>query len=192
MMAKLGAIGKVLGPKGLWPNPKTGTVTTDVAKAIDDVKKGKIEFRADKEGNIHVIIGKTSFTAEQLQLNYNAIFNEIKKAKPQTIKDSLFTRAVEQNNMSEITEYLTQQNVFIFSYDDSVAAAKLVADFAKENEKLILKAGIYEGKVMDTKAITEIASLPSKPDLYSMFASSLIYPLRQVMAAINAVADKQA
>ncbi|ATZ19069.1 50S ribosomal protein L1 [Williamsoniiplasma somnilux] len=86
MMAKLGTIGKVLGPKGLMPNPKTGTVTLDVAKAIDDVKKGKIEFRADKEGNVHAILGKASFTVEALEANFNAIANEIKKARPQTVK----------------------------------------------------------------------------------------------------------
>ncbi|ASZ09374.1 50S ribosomal protein L1 [Mesoplasma chauliocola] len=86
MMAKLGAIGKVLGPKGLMPNPKTGTVTMDVAKAIDEIKKGKIEYRADKEGNIHTIIGKASFTAEQLKENFTTILNEIKRVKPQTVK----------------------------------------------------------------------------------------------------------
>ncbi|AAT75965.1 MULTISPECIES: 50S ribosomal protein L1 [Mesoplasma] len=86
MMAKLGAIGKVLGPKGLMPNPKTGTVTMDVAKAIDEIKKGKIEFRADKEGNIHTIIGKASFTAEQLKENFTTILNEMKRVKPQTVK----------------------------------------------------------------------------------------------------------
>ncbi|WP_027063533.1 50S ribosomal protein L1 [Mesoplasma seiffertii] len=86
MMAKLGAIGKVLGPKGLMPNPKTGTVTMDVAKAIDDVKKGKIEFRADKEGNVHAILGKASFSVEALEENFKTIVSEIKKAKPQTVK----------------------------------------------------------------------------------------------------------
>ncbi|ATQ35785.1 50S ribosomal protein L1 [Mesoplasma entomophilum] len=86
MMAKLGAIGKVLGPKGLMPNPKTGTVTMDVAKAIDEIKKGKIEFRADKEGNIHTIIGKASFTAEQLKENFTTILNEMRRVKPQTVK----------------------------------------------------------------------------------------------------------
>lgn len=86
MMAKLGAIGKVLGPKGLMPNPKSGTVTMDVAKAIDEIKKGKIEYRADKEGNIHAIIGKASFTAEQLKENFTTILNEMKRVKPQTVK----------------------------------------------------------------------------------------------------------
>ncbi|PPE04732.1 50S ribosomal protein L1 [Entomoplasma ellychniae] len=86
MMAKLGAIGKILGPKGLMPNPKTGTVTVDVTKAIDEIKKGKIEYRADKEGNIHTIIGKASFTPEQLIQNYEAMKAEIRRVKPQTVK----------------------------------------------------------------------------------------------------------
>lgn len=104
-------------------------------------------------------------------------------------KDSLFRRAAEELKLNELDTYLTQQNVFIFSNDDAIGAAKLVANFAKTNDKLVLKAGIYEGKAIDTSAVQEIATLPSKEDLYSMFASSLIYPLRQVMAAINAVAD---
>ncbi|WP_031542457.1 50S ribosomal protein L1 [Mesoplasma photuris] len=90
MMAKLGAIGKVLGPKGLMPNPKTGTVTMDVAKAIDEIKKGKIEYRADKEGNVHTIIGKASFTLEALEANFKAIVSAIRAAKPQTVKGDYF------------------------------------------------------------------------------------------------------
>ncbi|WP_026389408.1 50S ribosomal protein L1 [[Acholeplasma] multilocale] len=91
MMAKLGAIGKVLGPKGLMPNPKTGTVTMDVAKAIEDVKNGKVEYRADKEGNVHTIIGKASFTVEALEENLNTIVATIKAAKPQTVKGTYMT-----------------------------------------------------------------------------------------------------
>jgi len=86
MMAKLGPIGKILGPKGLMPNPKTGTVTMDVKKAVEDVKKGKVEYRADKEGNIHSIIGKVSFTDEALLANLQALITEIKRVKPQTVK----------------------------------------------------------------------------------------------------------
>ncbi|WP_026389407.1 50S ribosomal protein L10 [[Acholeplasma] multilocale] len=107
-------------------------------------------------------------------------------------KDSLVRRAASEAGFEGLNEFLTQQNVFIFSNEDAIAAPKLVSNFAKTNEDMKLKAGIYEGNVMDTAAINEIASLPSKDELYSMFASSLIYPLRQVMAAINAVADKTA
>ena len=86
MMPMLGKIGKVLGPKGLMPNPKTGTVTMDVAKAVTDTKKGKVEYRTDSYGNIHGIVGKVSFSEEQLLENLNAFVNAILKIKPTTVK----------------------------------------------------------------------------------------------------------
>ena len=86
MMPMLGKIGKVLGPKGLMPNPKTGTVTMDVAKAVTDTKKGKVEYRTDSYGNIHGIVGKVSFTEEQLVENLNSFVNAILKIKPTTVK----------------------------------------------------------------------------------------------------------
>ena len=86
MMPLLGKLGKVLGPRGLMPNPKTGTVTTDVKKAIDDVKKGRIEFRTDSYGNVHAIIGKVSFDEAKLVENLMAFMNVIVKSKPTTVK----------------------------------------------------------------------------------------------------------
>ena len=86
MMPSLGKIGKLLGPKGLMPNPKTGTVTTDVAKAIEETKKGKVNYRTDSFGNIHVGIGKASFTEEALRENLKAFVSVILKAKPSTVK----------------------------------------------------------------------------------------------------------
>ncbi|WP_381414923.1 50S ribosomal protein L1 [Spiroplasma endosymbiont of Anurida maritima] len=86
IMGELGKIGKILGPKGLMPNPKTGTVTMDVKKAVEDIKKGKVEYRVDKNGNIHAIIGKSSFTSKKLEENYNVIFDVIRKAKPAAVK----------------------------------------------------------------------------------------------------------
>ncbi len=86
MMPALGKIGKVLGPKGLMPNPKTGTVTTDVTKAINDVKAGRVEYRTDSFGNVHGIIGKASFTEKQLLENLDAFMATIVKAKPSTVK----------------------------------------------------------------------------------------------------------
>ena len=86
MMPLLGKLGKVLGPRGLMPNPKTGTVTTDVTKAIDDVKKGRIEYRTDSYGNVHAIIGKVSFDAKKLVENLQAFVTVIVKSKPQTAK----------------------------------------------------------------------------------------------------------
>ena len=86
MMPLLGKLGKVLGPKGLMPNPKTGTVTTDVAKAVNDVKAGRVEYRTDSFGNVHGVIGKASFTEDQLTENLNAFMSTIIKAKPSTVK----------------------------------------------------------------------------------------------------------
>ena len=86
MMGELGKLGRILGPKGLMPNPKTGTVTMDVKKAVEDIKKGKVEYRVDKEGNINLLIGKKSFTDEQLVENFNAIKETIVRARPAAVK----------------------------------------------------------------------------------------------------------
>lgn len=86
MMASVGKAGRVLGPRGLMPNPKTGTVTQDIAKAVADIKGGKIEYRADRTGNVHAIIGKKSFEERQLLDNYLAVVEEVLKAKPSSAK----------------------------------------------------------------------------------------------------------
>ena len=86
MMPLLGTLGKILGPRGLMPNPKTGTVTTDVKKAIDDIKKGRVEYRTDTYGNIHAIIGKASFDVNKLVENLDAFVGVIIKSKPSTVK----------------------------------------------------------------------------------------------------------
>ena len=85
-MAKVGRIARVLGPRGLMPNPKTGTVTPDVAKAVTDIKGGKINFRVDKQSNLHLVIGKASFSVEQLVENYAAALDEVLRAKPSSSK----------------------------------------------------------------------------------------------------------
>jgi large subunit ribosomal protein L1 len=85
-MAKIGRIARILGPRGLMPNPKTGTVTMDVAKAVSDIKGGKITFRVDKHSNLHLIIGKASFSADQLVDNYAAVLDEVLRAKPSAAK----------------------------------------------------------------------------------------------------------
>ena len=86
MMGQVGKLGRILGPKGLMPNPKTGTVTMDVAKAVKEIKAGKVEFRADKSGNVHVPIGKVSFESEKLKENLKTIYNTILRAKPAAAK----------------------------------------------------------------------------------------------------------
>ncbi len=86
MMGQLGRLGRILGPRGLMPNPKTGTVTMDVAKAIDEIKKGKVEYRVDRDGNVNVMIGKVSFSEEKLAENFKALYDQILRVKPATVK----------------------------------------------------------------------------------------------------------
>ena len=86
MMGELGKLGKVLGPKGLMPNPKTGTVTMNIANAVNEIKKGKVTYRTDKEGNVNCLIGKCSFTEEQLVENYKALYATLLKARPAAVK----------------------------------------------------------------------------------------------------------
>ncbi|MCL1870391.1 MAG: 50S ribosomal protein L1 [Promicromonosporaceae bacterium] len=93
LMGKVGRLGRVLGPRGLMPNPKTGTVTMDVAKAVSEIKGGKIEFRVDKHANLHFIIGKVSFDEKQLVENYAAALEEILRLKPSTSKGRYLTKA---------------------------------------------------------------------------------------------------
>src|SRR6185437_11488110 len=86
LMGQVGRLGKVLGPRGLMPNPKTGTVTPNAAKAVEEIKGGKIEFRVDKHANVHFVVGKASFTAEQLDENLKAAIEEIVRLKPSSSK----------------------------------------------------------------------------------------------------------
>lgn len=92
LMGKVGRLGRVLGPRGLMPNPKTGTVTMDVAKAVSDIKGGKIEFRVDRHANLHFIIGKASFTPAQLAENYFAALDEVLRLKPSATKGRYIKR----------------------------------------------------------------------------------------------------
>ena len=99
MMGVVGRLGRILGPKGLMPNPKAGTVTMDVTKAIADIKAGKIEYRLDKTNIIHVPIGKASFTDEQLADNFNTVMGAINKAKPASLKGQFIRSAVLTSTM---------------------------------------------------------------------------------------------
>ena len=99
MMGQLGRLGRVLGPKGLMPNPKTGTLTMDIAKAVEDIKKGKVEYRVDKEGNINLMIGKTSFDDQALVENFKAIYSTIAKARPAAVKGTYIKNLVLSTTM---------------------------------------------------------------------------------------------
>jgi len=99
MMGKVGRLGKVLGPRGLMPNPKTGTVTMDVAKAVEDIKGGKIEFRVDKHSNLQFMIGKASFTPQMLVENYAAALEEVLRLKPSSAKGRYLSKVTISSTM---------------------------------------------------------------------------------------------
>ena len=99
LMGKVGRLGRVLGPRGLMPNPKTGTVTMDVAKAVTDIKGGRIEFRVDRAANLNFIIGKVSFTEEQLAENFQAVLDEVVRLKPSTSKGRYILKATMATTM---------------------------------------------------------------------------------------------
>ncbi|MGV8846746.1 50S ribosomal protein L1 [Tessaracoccus sp.] len=100
LMGKVGRLGRVLGPRGLMPNPKTGTVTMDVVKAVSDIKGGKIEFRIDRHGNLQYLIGKASFTAQQLLDNYFAVLDEVMRLKPSSSKGRYVRKIAVSSTMS--------------------------------------------------------------------------------------------
>jgi large subunit ribosomal protein L1 len=111
-MGQLGALGRILGPRGLMPNPKAGTVTFDVTRAVKETKAGKIEYRVDKAGNVHAAIGKVSFTPEALASNFTAFMDQIVRAKPSTSKGVYIRNVAISSSMGpgfniDITPYRT-------------------------------------------------------------------------------------
>src|SRR6478672_5707123 len=113
LMGKVGRVARVLGPRGLMPNPKTGTVTTDITKAVNEIKGGKIEFRVDRHSNLHFIIGKTSFTEQALAENYAAALEEILRLKPSSAKGRFLKRIVISTTMGPVIE--VDVNRFFFN-----------------------------------------------------------------------------
>jgi large subunit ribosomal protein L1 len=100
LMGQVGTLGRVLGPRGLMPNPKTGTVTTDVGRAVAEFKGGRVEYRTDKVGNVHIRVGKASFTVEQLVNNIRAVLDELQRAKPPSSKGRYFLSVTVSTTMS--------------------------------------------------------------------------------------------
>ena len=99
LMPMVGRLGRVLGPRGLMPNPKTGTVTNDVGRAVSEFKGGKVEYRTDRYGNVHVLIGKVSFAPEQLEQNFRAVLDELQRAKPASAKGKYLRKIAVSSTM---------------------------------------------------------------------------------------------
>ena len=111
MMIKLSKLGKILGPKGLMPNPKLGTVTNDIIKAVKDVKSGQVEITNDKDGNVGLSIGKKSFSDEDLIKNFNSVIDTIKKEKPSTVKGNLIKSAFITSTMGVSYKLKLNKNI---------------------------------------------------------------------------------
>lgn len=109
MMGELGKLGKILGPKGLMPNPKTGTVTMNITQAVEEIKKGKVEYRVDKEGNINCLLGKCSFDDAALVENYRALYNAIAKARPAAVKGTYIQNIVLSSTMGPGVKVAAEQ-----------------------------------------------------------------------------------
>ena len=107
MMGELGKLGKILSPKGLMPNPKTGTVTPNIAQAVEEIKKGKVEYRVDKEGNINCLIGKSSFEAAKLAENFTALLQQLVKLRPAAVKGVYIQNCVISSNMGPGIKVIT-------------------------------------------------------------------------------------
>jgi large subunit ribosomal protein L1 len=121
MMGKVGRLGKVLGPRGLMPNPKTGTVTMDVTKAVSDIKGGKIEFRVDRHANLHFIIGKASFDERQLVENYAAALEEVLRLKPASSKGRYIRKATISTTMGPGIQVDPNRTRNLLETDESAA-----------------------------------------------------------------------
>src|SRR5438552_1900300 len=168
LMGQVGRLGKVLGPRGLMPNPKLGTVTFDIGRAVREAKAGKVEFRVDKAGNIHTPIGKRSFTAEQ-----------------KVVKNRLAKLALSKD-LAGVKSLLKGPTGMIISREDPVAVAKALHTFAKTNQALVIKAGYVEGQMLEPAGLKALADLPSKETLRAQIVGAIQGPLAQLVGLLQA------
>ena len=277
MMRAVGKLGKVLGPRGLMPNPKTGTVTPDIARAVREIKAGKVEFRVDKTGIVHAPIGKISFAAQSLIENAHALVDSVVKAKPsaakgkflrsvtmsstmgpgigidtthvtesaetlnimavtraikeeelreleqsfkgtdsaivvdfkglkvpevtelrrqvrgargtyKVVKNTLAKRALKGTSFESLSETFTGTTAVAYSGPDPVALAKVLTTFAKTAPALQIKAAVVQGRAIKAAEVTDLASLPGKPELYAKLLFVLQAPMVQLVSVLNAPA----
>jgi large subunit ribosomal protein L1 len=147
LMGKVGRLGRVLGPRGLMPNPKTGTVTMDVAKAVADIKGGKIEFRVDRQANLHFVIGKASFSDIQLVENYSIALDEILRAKPSAAKGRYIKKIAVSTTMGpgiNVDPTRTRDLAEDTDGDEPVAAPAAAAPATPVEESLVAEAEVEE------------------------------------------------
>ena len=177
MMGIVGRLGKILGPRGLMPNPKAGTVTPDAGRAVTEAKAGKIEYRLDKANIIHVPIGKASFGAEKLMTNLDTVLDAIAKAKPAAAKG----------------QYFKGDTAIALSPDDPAAAARILCKFADadKSKRFVVKGGFCDGQVMDAAGIKSLSTMPNREGLLSMLAGSLNGIVGGLAVALQGIVDKQ-
>src|SRR5437899_2202959 len=182
MMRSAGKLGKVLGPRGLMPNPKTGTVTFEVAKAIKEVKAGKVEFRVDKAGIVHCAIGKIQFDDAKLRRAVQAAGGKYK-----VVKNTLAERAGAGTPAENLLKNLSGTNSIAYTMADPVALAKALTKVAKDVPAFQFKSGVVEGRVISIKEIQQLASLPSKDELIGKIMFLLNAPAQRIAMALNAL-----
>jgi large subunit ribosomal protein L1 len=165
LMGKVGRLGRVLGPRGLMPNPKTGTVTTDVAKAVTDIKGGKIEFRVDRQANLHFVIGKTSFSEVQLVENYGTALDEILRSKPSAAKGRYIKKIAVSTTMGPgiLVDPARTRDLMLDEERDINAPAPAAAAPARVEEAPAAEVEAAETEVADTPD-AEVASADAAPE----------------------------
>src|ERR671928_40105 len=181
MMRLVGQLGKVLGPRGLMPNPKTGTVTFDVANAVRETKAGKVEYRVDKTGVIHVGIGKVSFEPDRLRENAQVLLDAVVKA-------TLARKAAAGTAFEGAAEHFKGVTALALAGGDPVQLSKAISKFVRENpEVFTFKAGVVEGRVVALKDVEAIASLPPKEELISKIMFLINCQAQRLVTVLSAV-----